>query len=247
MIEKILIKNGFSTKEARVYLAILEYGESTASMISKKAKVERSTVYDVVSDLKNKGLVFVQDKKSVRHFSALSPEILIERFRDNLKRAESIMPDLISMAYSSPIKPRTKFYEGINGLKQVLRDFSHSNENSYLFTDYKKMPEELRDFLWEEVIPERKKRDSFARLIVPNNKANREESKKDKARFGEHRMVEFPISEVNPLELSLYGTSTVAFISYSKNEMFAFTINSLAIHSVLKNIFWLIWNNTRDI
>lgn len=245
MYEEILIQNGFSKKEAKVYLATLEYGEATISMIARKTKIERPTVYDIAEDLKKRGIILFQNKKGIKHISALSPQILFERFKDNFKRAESIFPDLINMAFHSPIKPKTRFYEGLEGIKEVLQEFSYSKEDTFIFTDYETMPTEMKRFLWEKIIPERKHKKSFAHLLVPANKSNELEMKKDDMRFAEHRLVRFPLGQLNPMELSLFGKSTVAFISYSKKEMFAFVIDSPGIYQALKNIFWFVWENSK--
>ena len=49
---------GFSKKEADVYLAILSLGKGTASKIAREAQVMRTTVYEVLSSLFNKGAMF---------------------------------------------------------------------------------------------------------------------------------------------------------------------------------------------
>ena len=41
MYENILIQNGFTPKEAKVYLSILEYGQATMSMIARKTNLKR--------------------------------------------------------------------------------------------------------------------------------------------------------------------------------------------------------------
>ena len=240
--EEILIQNGLSPKEAKVYLAILEIGEASMSMIARKTKLQRPTVYDIVGDLQKKGLAFINTKKGLKYISPVSPRVLVDRFKDGFLNAESILPDLLEMAYKSPLKPRIKFYEGIDGLKDILREFSYTSEESYLFTDYEMMPQELQDFIWDEIIPERIKRGTnFAHMLVPDNATNRAVKAQDPKRFAEHRLIKFPLAQSNPLELLIFD-SKVGFLSYSKDEMFGLLIDSKVIYQTLKNIFMLIWN-----
>lgn len=238
--EEILRQNGLPEKEAKVYLAVLEIGEATMSTISRRAKLERPTVYDIVHELQTKGMVFINTNKGIKYVAAISPRILIDRFKDSYGKAEAILPDLLNMAYKSPLKPRIKFYEGLNGLKEILKEFSYSKEETYLFTDYQLMPKELYDYILEEIIPERKKRKNFARLLVPDNEQNRKVKAEDQKRYTEHKLVTFPLQQINPLELLLFENK-IGFLSYTKDEMFGLLIDSPAIYQTLKNIFLLIW------
>ena len=48
---------GLTEKESRVYLALLELGEAGIGEIAKKSAIKRTTLYDVVENLKKSGLV----------------------------------------------------------------------------------------------------------------------------------------------------------------------------------------------
>lgn len=241
MYEEILIQNGFTKKEAKVYLAILEIGEATMSMISRKAKLERPTVYDIVKDLQQKGLAFITVKKGLKYASALSPKVLLDRIKISMNKAESILPDLLDMAYKSPLKPRIKFYEGMDGLKEILREYAHAEEEVYVFTDFELMPENLRQFIWDEIVPERIKRKSFARLLAPDNKVNRLEQSRYSSRYGQQKIINFPKNQTISFEIVLFENKT-GFLCFRKNEEFGLLIDSADINNTLKSIFLYIWN-----
>ncbi|OGF20302.1 hypothetical protein A2Y83_02925 [Candidatus Falkowbacteria bacterium RBG_13_39_14] len=57
MTYKDLIKLGFNEKEAKIYLAALELGETVIQRISKKSGVNRTSAYHVIARLKEKGLM----------------------------------------------------------------------------------------------------------------------------------------------------------------------------------------------
>src|SRR3989344_2891891 len=50
MFEQVLIQNGLSTKEAALYLAVLEAGELTHARAAEKSHLKRSTVYNLVEE-----------------------------------------------------------------------------------------------------------------------------------------------------------------------------------------------------
>lgn len=241
MIDKILINNGFADKEAAVYLSVLEAGESPISNIAKKTQLKRSTVYHIVDSLQLKGVVSVNTRRGIQYISALSPRILIDRFKKSAQMAERVLPELMEMAYSSTLKPRIRFFEGLEGIKQILREFSYSKIQSMGFTDYEPMPKDLFKFIRDEIVPERIKNKNCAQLIVPSNSMNQRVQSEDEKYFTQHRIVNFPMPE-NPIELLLFGEMSVAFLSFVKKEMFAVVIDSPAVYNTIKNIFLFIWN-----
>lgn len=63
MIER-LQKLGLTQKEAVIYMATLELGiASPTSTIAKKANILRTTAYNILNSLVQKGIVVAYDKK----------------------------------------------------------------------------------------------------------------------------------------------------------------------------------------
>lgn len=50
----LLIKNNFSEKEAKIYLACLQLKIANVSTISRYAQEKRSTTYSIIKELKKK-------------------------------------------------------------------------------------------------------------------------------------------------------------------------------------------------
>lgn len=63
-INRILENLGFSDNEAKVYLAALETGLSSAQDIADKAKLKRTTTYSVLDVLVRKGFILKTQKKA---------------------------------------------------------------------------------------------------------------------------------------------------------------------------------------
>ena len=74
---KNLEKLNLADKEAKVYLALLELGEANIQRISNKSKIKRTTVYDVIEDLKEKGLVGTSKRKKRNYFFAENPRVIL--------------------------------------------------------------------------------------------------------------------------------------------------------------------------
>lgn len=241
MIERILIENGLTEREAKIYLMVLELGESTVLQIAKRTQMKRTTVYDVVEKLRSHGVVSVMRRKGSQCVSALPPRVLVDRFKQSAEMAESILPQMMELAYSSPLRPRMRFYEGMSGLKDILREVSHAGDQTFGFTDYARMPKELLEFIRKEVVPERRRHHNFIRMIVPDNAVNAKMRADDERHYGEHRLIHFP-EAADHVEILLFDKTKVAFLSFAKEELFGAVLDSSAIYRTLKNLFQVLWN-----
>ena len=76
MIENDLQKIGLTEKEAKVYLAALELGQSTVQQISQKAKVNRATTYVILESLMDKSVIKTLEQGKKRFFVAEGPYAL---------------------------------------------------------------------------------------------------------------------------------------------------------------------------
>lgn len=237
------MQNGLDDKEVKVYLAVLEMGEANVAHIAQKAHVKRTSVYDILETLKERGIVSVVKRRGAHMVSALPPQNLIDRFKRSATLAEGILPQLLEMAYSSPLKPRMRFYEDIKGLQEILREMSYSKQQTVGFTDYSQMPDALFRFIRKEVVPRRRELNDHIRLILPRNERNIAVQKEDIIHYGEHRIVDFP-KHVPHIEILLFDFTKVGFLSFKKDEQFGIILDSQAIHETLRNIFELVWSQT---
>jgi len=123
MLEKELQEIGLNEKEAKVYLASLELGQSVVQEIAKKAELNRATAYFIIENLTKRGLMssFYQGKK--QFFIAADPDKLIDIASQEKQRIEKregilkkLLPQLQSINNKITDKPVVKYYEGKEGL-----------------------------------------------------------------------------------------------------------------------------------
>lgn len=242
MFEKILTENGLSAKEAALYISVLEAGELTIARAAEKAHLKRSTVYSLVEGLKKKAVISTNKRQGINYISALSPRLLVEHFQHSAEMAKSILPQLMDLAYTSPIKPRIRFSEGMQAIKDILFEASSSKKDYIGFIDYTLMPKEIYHYIRTKVAPRREKAGIKVRLLMPRNETDLRILKEYKQSI-EHRIVDFP-SRKNHIEILLYDESKIGCMSYVKNEMFGVVIDSKGIYETLHDLFMLIWQQT---
>lgn len=135
MLEKDLQEIGLNEKEAKVYLAALELGQSVVQDISKKAGVNRATTYFIIDNLMKLGLVSSFHKEKKQFFVAADPERLIDLLEQEKlaiekrkKSFEKLLPQLKSITNTKNGKPVVKYYEGKEGIMTMLNEFLSSKK-----------------------------------------------------------------------------------------------------------------------
>jgi len=245
--KKSLIDIGFADKEASVYLALLELGPSTVSEIGRLAQINRTTGYDILELLAGKGLVNVLEKGAVKKYAVEDPQKIIVYSQNKIQRAEkefgiikNLLPELRSI-YNKKEKPKVKFYEGKEGLKQVYEDTLTAKEPLILGYScaepmYQSLPNFFPDYLKRRVAKK-----IHGKMIAPDTPGIREMIKTDKADLRESRIV--PKEQLNlAIEINIYDNK-VMIASWEEN--LGILIESDKIADAQKKIFELAWRGAR--
>lgn len=254
MLTKLLQQIGLSEKDAEVYLACLELGTQPASVIAKKAKLKRPTTYMILDALQHKGLVSEYTGSNVKYFTAVSPEYLlsyIDKQRCELsshqRELEQYLPQLQSLSNPYSINPKVKFFEGIEGVENVMNDSltAKGELRAYSTIDaWFSRPELKQYILWygrQRV--EIKKIPLYC--ICPDTKTSRdylEENYVDKP--NEHHLSNFrwlpkQIQSFSN-EINIYDNK-MAIACLGKNELLGILIESQSIADSQKSIFDAAW------
>src|SRR5271169_2125521 len=110
---------GLLEKEARVYLAALELGRTTAEKLALHAKVNRSTTYVQLESLMKKGLMSTYEEGKKTYFAPESPELLKrflvkqkEEIGSKEKDLTNFLPELLRQFQSAGERPVVRFFPG---------------------------------------------------------------------------------------------------------------------------------------
>ncbi len=129
MIEKIFEKLGVKEEEAKLYKFLLSASPQTAGDLAKVSSLKRPSVYVYLENLIAIGLVIETIEGGVKHFVAEPVEkirILYRQKIDELKLYETNMDKALSglsdLAGIGQFKPRIKFFEGQEGVQNLLQD-----------------------------------------------------------------------------------------------------------------------------
>lgn len=240
-LNELLNQLGLDYKEDDVYLALLELGTASVHEIAIKAGIKRTTTYDVLDNLIKKGLVGQTQKGKKRLFYAEEPEKLNVLLWEKQSKLIEAMPLLKSLYNTAGSKPKIRYFEGKEGLKQVYRDTLNYQGELVAFITENIINDLGRDFA-EEYIAKRKKANIAARVIAPDTTEHREYKNKDKEFLKQTRLVpkdKFPFT----IEMNIYGNK-IAFMSFK--ETLGIIIESNEIANNMKLLFELAWKGAKQ-
>ncbi|EKD24400.1 MAG: transcriptional regulator, TrmB [uncultured bacterium] len=241
MISKKLQAAGLSKKEADIYLALLELSEATIAQLVKKTGIKRSTVYETIELLKRRGLVSQGRLKKRTVFYAESPKKIPEALEAKKQSIEEAMPELLSLMNLLDKKPKIKYFEGLEGVKEVFEDTLQYPDQEILTLFPYPYINLSEDYFEGYYLPERVKRKIWARAIVPDTAANREFSKHQRENaITTTKFVSDAAFKIFDIEIKIYGDNKVGIISYK--EDLGLIIESKKIYDGLKAIFETMWN-----
>lgn len=239
-IGEVLKNAGFTPNETSIYLALLRLGKGTVSEITRAANVGRTYGYPILNTLTARGLISVSGKNPKQEYFAESPRNLytylekkLEAQTKTVKEVKNLLPDLIIL-HNVEDRPKIRFYEGIEGLKQVYEDTLSSHERILACSTYEDMHKVLPNY-FPSYYERRAKKNIFADGIVPDTPLAHERLARDREEARELKLVphkEYPI----PTEIDVYDNKVMIA---SWQEKLGVIIESQEIAQTLKSIFKL--------
>lgn len=232
---------GLSEKEARLYIICLRFGSASVVSIARASKLPKSTCYDLLNSLTEKGLISAIIKNSARFFEAADPRIFLDALDEKRKRMESALPFLETIRNSAVEKPNVTFYEGVDGLKTILNDIISSGKDICMLGNSSNFPNVTRHFA-PHFTEKRVARKIFCRYVAENSETSRRIKKADKKELRETRISNMMNNQ--NVECYVYG-SKVALVVMSRDEPVGVIIDNKHIAGLQKTLFEKLWNSLK--
>ncbi|MCC6520841.1 hypothetical protein IT403_02585 [Candidatus Nomurabacteria bacterium] len=170
---EILKDIGLTENEARVYLACLGLGSTTALSIARTTEIKRPTVYTVLESLQARGLVSTELHGFKKKFVAERPEKLEEVLELKKNKFKTLLPQLQAMQNAQDDGGFIRYFEGMEGIKSVyesmIRDIKPHEDYSVIGNMDKLLPLDQKFF--EDFFSRRAKLNINLRILVQHNEA----------------------------------------------------------------------------
>lgn len=244
MDESTILKElGLSSNEVKVYLASLSLGSSPANSIAKQASLLRTSTYEILKSLADKGIVSHVMRGRVKHFEATSPDRLLQLLEERKERFQQVLPKLMKMRHSIIEKPSVELYEGKNGLKTILEDVLRNAEYKYFVIG--------NNTRFRSLLPDYFRRSFLQRRLNSNIVCERiaEESKEtnelQKVEMEEKRVTKkMPGLEKANAEIFVYG-NRIAIFTLVHNYPMGIVVKEKNIADLFRIIFNDLWNQRK--
>jgi sugar-specific transcriptional regulator TrmB len=235
--KSLLIDYGLRDSEAEVYIACLRIGNSTVYKIAEKVGLPKSTVYDTLKSLNEKGLVTFIIKSGVKYFEAVNPEKLVDILEEKKAKLIEAIPKLKEIQEKVVDKPEVNVYYGKEGLKTILQGVLKTKKDFHIIGNFREF-EQYFDFYSSLFVKQRVKEGIVCKLIEEKSKDNLELKKSDKK---EKRITKF-LDGIQDLksEIYVYGDK-VALLTLMEEEPVGVVIKNKEMAKLMKLIFEKVW------
>ncbi|MFZ1720574.1 MAG: helix-turn-helix domain-containing protein [Candidatus Moraniibacteriota bacterium] len=132
MYEDVFQELGIAKNEGKIYETLLREGQSLVGKIAEKSGIHRRNVYDSLSRLIEKGLVFEILEGRENMYQAVSPGKLMDVVQEKEMRLAKVLPELEKLYMSFAPNESVSMYRGKEGWKNYLRDILRVGADTYI-------------------------------------------------------------------------------------------------------------------
>ena len=229
-----------SSRQAKVYLALLQRGSASAIELAKSTGFKHPTVYDVLDSLKERNLISECYTGSKRRFTAENPEVFKEQEARRMSSLEAILPSLLDLYQSGPRRPVIRVYQGRDEIRKADEELLNVKSKEYFY--FGSMQEVfnpndekyLRDYY----------RRRIERGIWSNSIRNKpSEATADYSRPGDHnlRRVRYLPQQISEKVAELFLYDDKIAVHSTMMENYAVIIESRELFILLKTIWDCLW------
>lgn len=232
---------GFSEKESRVYLALLQTGPCTAYQAAKRSGLKNATAYVTLDALVEKNAVTKLPKAKGVQYAASDPVELFVLARSRFERAQAALPELRALAQGEGHVVRASYYEGLPQIKLMYKKLLDEMPNQTLlafFAHGKDTPKELWDY-WEVLNREMMKKKIKVRAVTTAHETTKA--------YLNYTKVPKEFMEIKGLSEKIYSSNISVEIYKNYTQIVshryeqAILIENPDIANVLRQIFEIVW------
>lgn len=240
---KLLENAGFTEKEAKVYLALLELGQGDVSDIAKISGLKRSIIYVILEGLLKRGYVSEMLNKKINTYQAIDPTVILSQLKTVTKNFSEMLPIFRTLHNKGGKRPKISYFETKEGIWNIYEEMNQT-ENCFFITSYQRIEKHFPAST-EKWIANYEK--GLYRIkgkhLIPDNLRDIEIGKE----FSKIKQKVRVIEDLKNIEMdfAIFGKK-VAITSLSE-EPFIVVMESEGLVNSLKPIFEIAWAKGKDI
>ncbi len=235
-IYSILERIGLSQNEIKVYLILNSHGSMKAGKIAKLAHIDRSSVYNALKSLIEKGMASYVLIGEVKWFQAVGPKRFLEYLKEQEEDIKRIIPALQEIHKAKKVEGQVRLFKGIKGVKSVFMDIIRTGKDNYVFGSEGQFSQRMPDFAHKFKLL---KKQAGIRTRILLRKTARELD----ISLSDHRYV--PNVAESPAVTNIYGDKIAIIIWTDEPE--AVVIENAAAAKAYKSYFDFMWKHAKPV
>ena len=209
-----------------------------AGRVSKEANLDRTSVYNALKSLLQKGIVSYAIEANRKVFKAENPDKILDFYKEKEELSKSITLKLKQFYNKKNEKSNIALYQNFKGLKTVFQDILNSSkkDDEYLVIGSEGQFTEKMPYYSPLFRKLKEKKKIKTRMLI------RKGIVKEKSKFTEYK--EIPSDVKSPATINVYDGKVAIFIWNEKPE--AILIKNKDISESFKSYFNFMWKNAKS-
>ena len=233
-IETVLENVGFSPNEIKIYPTLNDHGSCKAGKIAKIAKIDRSSCYNSIKKLIEKGLVSYVCIGKVKWFQATGPKRILDFLKEQEEDVKEIMPELDARHKMSKLQGQVRMFKGFKGVRTIFQDIIATEKENIVFGNEGQLEERMPAYQ-KQFVRQLKEKNLKVRTIVREDRDTKTSNPK-LTRF-------VPKTVESPVVTNIYGDKIALIIWTDDPE--GIIIENEAAAKAYRSYFEFMWKHAK--
>ena len=235
-----LEKLNYSVNESKVYITLIRLGATLAGNIAKEAQLDRSSTYNALKGLIQRGIVSTVFENKRTIYVPENPKKILDYYQEKEEIAKIIIPKLEKQFAFSKEKSSVKLFQGYKGLKTVFQDILDSSDKG---TTYYVLGSEghfgSKMSYYAPIFRKRKEEKHIqTKMLIREGR-----EKKSPGKYTEYKTV--PSDVESPATINIYDNKVAIFIWDETPR--AILIENENVKRTFENYFGFMWKNAKKL
>ncbi len=232
---------GLNHSEILVYLYLLENGASSPPQVARGTAIARTNCYNVLASLQDKGLIEERARNKRKAYLANDPESLIRALEKRKEAIQQVLPDLRGLYTTQKNKPKIRFYEGIDQIKEIYAA-SLQSQKIIAIGSTNNIEKLMPGFLGRYFAEVKKRGIIFQDILSARSKPLAEQSKTLLKGFYEVKLLP-PEHQDQPTDILIWDDN-IALITLHE-PIFGTILTNVLLSETFRILFELIWTREK--
>ncbi|MCR4368502.1 MAG: BlaI/MecI/CopY family transcriptional regulator [archaeon] len=234
---------GLTNAEVKIYVALLELGNSGAGQILERTGLHNSVVHMTLNRLIEKGLVSYVKEGKHHTYQASNPRHILDFIDQKRQSMEKILPELLAKEKMSQTKPEVTTFRGTRGVKELLFELLDAGGKWHYTIGSPIESVAMGDAFWTDFHQRRAKKGIQARIVF--NESLREWAKKTRKKsFYPKAEIRYLEKGFEPLTETIVRNDKVGILLWTQKPTGILLHNKVLAESY-ERYFQFVWKNAK--